>query len=234
MGEKEKSKLKPIGKETIVNQIINEIIDSIVNGIYKAGMKLPNEFELIEQMQVSRNSLREAMKVLAAMGIVEIKRGDGTYVCSQINPTMFDKVVYSMIYDASSSDELLELRQVLDEATVQLVIEKITPEEIESLQKNIEEMREAIHNEDVELMKKNDLEFHLMMIEDCKNIFFIRIMKGVYSIFEKSIWENVTTEKVDSRAADYHQRMLDCIKNKNYEEVHQVVIDSLSTWRDRV
>lgn len=234
MGEKEKSKLKPIGKETIVNQIINEIIDSIVNGIYKAGMKLPNEFELIEQMQVSRNSLREAMKVLAAMGIVEIKRGDGTYVCSQINPTMFDKVVYSMIYDASSSDELLELRQVLDEATVQLVIEKITPEEIESLQKNIEEMREAIHNEDVELMKKNDLEFHLMMIEDCKNIFFIRIMKGVYSIFEKSIWENVNTEKVDSRAADYHQRMLDCIKNKNYEEVHQVVIDSLSTWRDRV
>lgn len=234
MAEKERGKLKPIGKETIVNQIINEIIDSIVNGNYKAGMKLPNEFELIEEMQVSRNSLREAMKILSAMGIVEIKRGDGTYVCSQINPTMFDKVVYSMIYDASSSDELLELRQVLDEATVQLAIEKVTEEEIEQLQKNIDEMREAIQKEDVELMKKNDLAFHLMLIEDCKNVFFIRIMKGVYSIFENSIWENVNMEKVDSRAADYHQRMLDCIKNKNYEDVHQVVVDSLSTWRNRV
>lgn len=234
MAEKERERLKPIGKETIVNQIINEIVDSIINGNYKAGMKLPNEFELIEEMQVSRNSLREAMKILSAMGIVEIKRGDGTYVCSQINPTMFDKVVYSMIYDASSSAELLELRQVLDEATVQLAIEKVTQEEIELLQKNIDEMREAIRNEDIELMKKNDLEFHLMLIEDCKNIFFIRIMKGVYSIFENSIWENVNTEKVDSRAADYHQRMLDCIKNRNYEDVHQAVVDSLSTWRERV
>lgn len=234
MAEKERGKLKPIGKETIVNQIINEIIDSIVNGNYKAGMKLPNEFELIEEMQVSRNSLREAMKILSAMGIVEIKRGDGTYVCSQINPTMFDKVVYSMIYDASSSDELLELRQVLDEATVQLAIDKVTEEEMEQLQRNIDEMREAIRAHDIEQMKKNDLEFHLMLIDFCKNVFFIRIMKGVYGIFESSIWENVRIEQVDSRAADYHQRMLDCIREKKYEDVHQTVVESLSTWRERV
>ena len=112
MAEYDKRKLKPIGQKTIVDQIINTIIDSIIKGNYKAGTKLPSEYELIEEMQVSRNSLREAMKILSTMGIVEIKRGDGTYVCSQVNPSVFDRVVYSMIYDVSTSTELLELRQM--------------------------------------------------------------------------------------------------------------------------
>lgn len=62
MAEYDKRKLKPIGQKTIVDQIINTIIDSIIKGNYKAGTKLPSEYELIEEMQVSRNSLREAMK----------------------------------------------------------------------------------------------------------------------------------------------------------------------------
>ena len=112
MAGQERKKLKPIGQKTIVDQIIGTIIESIIKGNYKAGTKLPSEYELIEEMQVSRNSLREAMKILSTLGIVEIKRGDGTYVCSQVNPSVFDRVVYSMIYDTSTSGELRELREI--------------------------------------------------------------------------------------------------------------------------
>ena len=234
MADNDKKRLKPIGQKTIVDQIINTIIDSIVRGDYKAGTKLPSEYELIEEMQVSRNSLREAMKILSTMGIVEIKRGDGTYVCSQVNPSVFDRVVYSMIYDASTSRELLELRQILDEATVQLAIKKIAYPEINKLQENIDQMKLAIQTQDIERMQKYDMEFHMTLIESCKNVFFVRIMKGVYSIFENSIGENVRTEKIDSLAAVYHQRILNCIKDKNYGDVHDAVEDSLRTWRNRV
>ena len=234
MAEYDKRKLKPIGQKTIVDQIINTIIDSIIKGNYKAGTKLPSEYELIEEMQVSRNSLREAMKILSTMGIVEIKRGDGTYVCSQVNPSVFDRVVYSMIYDVSTSTELLELRQILDEATVQLAVQKITYSEMEKLQENIDQMKAAIQAQDIERMQKYDMEFHMTLIESCKNVFFIRIMKGVYSIFENSIGENVRTDKIDSLAAVYHQRILNCIKDKNYDDIHAAVEDSLKTWRNRV
>ena len=168
------------------------------------------------------------------MGIVEIKRGDGTYVCSQVNPSVFDRVVYSMIYDVSTSTELLELRQILDEATVQLAVQKITYSEMEKLQENIDQMKAAIQAQDIERMQKYDMEFHMTLIESCKNVFFIRIMKGVYSIFENSIGENVRTEKIDSLAAVYHQRILNCIKDKNYDDIHAAVEDSLKTWRNRV
>jgi len=226
--------LETIGQQTIVDQIINTLTESIIRGDYKSGSKLPSEFELMEEMQVSRNSLREAMKILATMGIVEIKRGDGTYICSQVNPTLFDRLVYSMIYDVSSSDELLELRQILDESTVQLAMSKITLEEVEKLQNSINEMRAACKNQDVERMQTCDLEFHMLLIDSCKNIFFIRILKSVYSIFEKSIVENVKKETVDSKAPLYHQRILDCIVSKDYNKVHEVVEESLATWRERV
>ena len=96
----EKEQLRPIGQKSIVEQIIDSMMDAIVGGVYRPGTKLPSEFELMEQMQVGRNSLREAMKVLSAMGIVEIKRGDGTYISTQMNASACDRVIYSMVYDA--------------------------------------------------------------------------------------------------------------------------------------
>lgn len=234
MAGNDRKRLETIGQKTIVDQIINTLTESIIRGDYKSGSKLPSEFELMEELQVSRNSLREAMKILATMGIVEIKRGDGTYICSQVNPTLFDRLVYSMIYDVSSSDELLELRQILDESTVQLAMSKITPEEVEKLQHSIDKMKDACKNQDVEQMQTCDLEFHMLLIDSCKNIFFIRILKSVYSIFEKSIVENVRKETVDSKAPLYHQRILDCIVNKDYNTVREVVAESLATWRERV
>lgn len=234
MQEESNTKIKKIGSNTIVDKIVNEIIDLIISGEYKAGVKLPNEFELIAQMGVSRNSLREAMKILSAMGIVEIKRGDGTYVCSQINPTLFDKAIYSIIYDMSPSGDLFELRQILDEATLKLAVNKATSSEIDIMQDNINNMSKAIENQDINMMKKYDMEFHERLIESCKNVFFIRIMKGVYSILEKSIEANVSNEKVDSLAAKYHQEMLDCIINKDNEKISESVSHSLKTWKNRV
>lgn len=224
----------PIGRPSIVDQIMERIIADITKGTYKPGTKLPNEYELIAELQVSRNSLREAMKILSAMGIVEIRRGDGTYVCSQINPSAFDRVVYSMISGLSTSAELLELRQILDDATVRMAIEKITPQEIDQLKDNIQQMKQAIRNGSVEQAQEIDYQFHMILIESCKNIFFSRLTKGVYSIFEQSIGENVRLEKVDSKAPVYHEQILNCIISKEYSNVHKVVKDSLITWRERL
>lgn len=225
---------RAIRKKSVVDQIMDRLLSDITRGRYKPGTKLPNEYELISEMQVSRNSLREAVKILTAMGIVEIRRGDGTYVCSQVNPSAFDNVVYSIVSGQSTSGEMLELRQILDDATVRLAIEKITPEELERLEKNVQEMKNAIRSNDSETAQECDFRFHMMLIESCKNVFFIRIVKGVYSIFKSSIGENVYLEKVDSQAPVYHQRMIDCIKQKDYRHVHEVVADSLITWRERI
>ncbi len=224
----------PINKENVVDQIIRRITDSIVSGKYKSGMKLPNEYELMKELQVSRNSLREAMKILSAMGIVEIKRGDGTYICTQTNTSMFDTAIYSLIFDISTNSELLELRQIIDETIVRLAMQKITEEEIEKLKENIEAMDRAIQEEQYEQAERLDFDFHVMLIDICKNRFFSRIMKGVYGIFEKSIMNTVEYEKDQSQVVDHHKEILRCIIEKDESRVSQTIRDSLETWQEIV
>ncbi len=224
--------VKPIGQETVVNQIINTIKNMIINGDYKAGTKLPNEYELIEMLNVSRTTLREAMKVLSAIGIVEIRRGDGTYVCSQMNPSVFDDLVYGMIFDLSSSEELLELRKILDEATLRAAVEKATEEDIKKLEDNINLQARAVEMGEIEKAQEYDLEFHNILIQCSRNVFFIRILKGIYSLFAQSIKETVYTRENDGPRA--HIQMLNCIKKKDYSEISAIVQDSLNTWKNKI
>ncbi len=224
----------PIDKKSIVDQVIDRIIANIINKVYLPGTKLPNEYELMSSLGISRNSIREAIKILVAMGILEIKRGDGTYVCSQMSPTSFDRVLYSMISGVSTADELLELRQVLDETTVRMAIGKITQDELQTLKENIKSMQEAFSNGDLELARELDFDFHMMLIEACKNTFFTRLVKGVYSIFYQSIGETMKAEKTESKADVHHQKMLSCIESGDFITINQVVSDSLSSWQKRI
>ena len=219
---------------TVVQNVLNSLLADITNGIYKPGTKLPNEFALMEKFNVSRNSLREAIKCLSVMGIVQIKRGNGTYVCSQVQPSIFDSAIYSMISDESSSAEMLELRQIIDETVVRLAFEKITSDEMQALQKNIQKMKEAIAQNDMKLAQNLDYQFHNMLIESCKNGFYIRMAKGAYSIFRHSIGENVSLERVDSLAPYFHEKILKCINEKDYQNLTKIVENSLITWRERL
>ncbi len=224
--------VKLIGQDTVVNQIIDTIKNMIIKGEYKAGSKLPNEYELIEMLNVSRTSLREAMKVLSAIGIIEIRRGDGTYVCSQMNPSVFDDLVYGMIFDLSSSEELLELRKILDEATLRGAVEKATEEEIKKLEENISLQTKAVQEGFFEKAQEYDLEFHNILIECSKNVFFIRILKGVYSLFAQSIRETVYTQ--ENVGPEGHVQMVNCIKNKDYSVISTIIEDSLSAWKNKI
>ena len=66
--------------DTLVNEIITQLSQAIIDGDFKPGDKLPSEAELCEQLGVGRNSLREAIRVLNAMGVVKTKRGQGTFL----------------------------------------------------------------------------------------------------------------------------------------------------------
>ncbi len=226
--------MKPIEGESVVQKVINRITFAINAGHFKMGDKLPSEFVLMEELRVSRNSLREAMKILSALGIVEIKRGDGTYICSQIKPSMFDSMIYDLILVSSTSEEIVELRQTLDEAVLRLAIAKRTEQDIEKLKEYINLMRKYFNNGEISKAAEIDYEFHLYLTDCCKNAFLSRIVKGIYSLFEHSIEKNIRTESLFAKADEHHQEMLDCLVNRDYDKVKTTIANSLSSWRENV
>ncbi len=226
--------LSPLNSKSVVDLIVESIIAAVSSGKYPIGTKIPSEFELMEELKVSRNSLREAMKTLVSMGIVEIKRGDGTYVCSQMNPSALDTLIYGMIFDMSSSSDLIELREILDQAILRLAIQKATEADMESLQLNINQFRQCIRLKDIPAAVKLDYEFHLKLTSIGNNVFLTRIVRGVYQLFVDSIEHNIMVEQNFAFADEYHQEILNCIKDRAYDRVEKVIAVSLSSWKKNI
>ena len=227
-------KMTPLPSQTVVQIIIERITSAITSGRFKLGQKLPSEFELMQELNVSRNSLREAMKIMAATGIVEIKRGDGTYLTPQLHPNFLDNVIYSLIFESSSHQEIIELRQTLDEAVLKLAMEKCSEMDINKLEDYIKLMRKYFNEGNISKAAKLDFEFHLFLTDCCKNVFLARIVKGVYQIFERSIENNIRTEVLFAKADENHQLIIDCLRKKDESMIHPVVMQSLSSWKKNV
>jgi GntR family transcriptional regulator, transcriptional repressor for pyruvate dehydrogenase complex len=226
--------MAPIEKETVVEKVIHQLTLAISSGRFKMGQKLPSEFELMDELHVSRNSLREAMKILSAMGIVNIKRGDGTYVFSQVNPSVFDSIIYSMILETSTDEEVIELRQTLDEAVLKLAMKKCTPQQIAQLQNYNDQMRYYFANGEISRAAKIDYQFHIYLTECSSNVFLARIVKGIYQLFEQSIEKNIRNEELFAKADEYHQEIVDCLKNKDFSHIEEVIANSLLSWKENV
>lgn len=229
-----RSVLSPVKGQSVVDETIKSIMGAILEGHYKMGEKLPNEYELIKELQISRNSLREAMKVLSTVGVIEIRRGDGTYICDQINPSIFDSLIYGLVFDASSSTELIELRQSLDEIMIKLAIDKADEDDIAELQGFIVSMESSFIKGDLDAAALADYNFHIRIVEAAKNKLLSRIVKGVYQFFRESIYKNITTEEEFAHAAEYHKQLLNLIKTKDKANVEGIVANSLGIWSHNI
>ena len=100
-------------KQSAVDIVINRIVDDVLTGRYKPGDKLPTEMQLAEMMSMSKNTVREAIKILVAYGAVEIRRPEGTFITHSFTPKMLNPVIYSLLFSKSNADDLLGLRRMI-------------------------------------------------------------------------------------------------------------------------
>lgn len=223
--------MKPISSGSVVDQVLLQIRDAISSGRFRKGDRLPSEFELMKELGVSRNSLREAMKILEALGVIEIRRGDGTYICEDVKSTYIDTIAYSVLLEGSSAEELAEFRQTLDEDVLLLAVRKATEEDIKHLQELINQMRRYFLQGDLKSAGESDTAFHKYLAACTHNRFLERMVSGVYDLFAHSIEANIRKEENFASADNHHQAMLECIISRDESRVAKVVEESLSSWR---
>lgn len=128
-------------KGSLSDIIVKRITDALVSGELKPGDKIPTETEFAENLGVGRNAVREAIKVLVAFGVLEIRRAKGTYVVEDYNDKMLDPLIYGVILSQHSMDELLDVKIGLAVATTYLAQKNATAECIEKLRELCAEFR---------------------------------------------------------------------------------------------
>ena len=176
MGEKRKVKLSEQTADRLYEMIVDE-------QRYAPGSKLPNENELSQTLDVSRTTLREAISFLVAQGILEIRRGKGTYVSEELPAVGLDLTALAGIRSRVRAKDLFEMRLIFEPATVALACQRATDDELRQIARKAERVeRVAAEGGDWPLA---DQEFHWAIIKTSHNEY----MRRLYPIINSAVNE---------------------------------------------
>jgi GntR family transcriptional repressor for pyruvate dehydrogenase complex len=114
--------------------LINYIKDKIIRRVYKIGDKLPSERDLADQLNISRNSAREGLRILDKMGLIEVRQGSGNYITNNFKKSLVE--IMSLMYSLEiiNIKELMEFRYALELQSLSLAIKNATPKDISELE----------------------------------------------------------------------------------------------------
>jgi DNA-binding FadR family transcriptional regulator len=224
--------ITPVNKESVTSIIINKITELLISQELKPGDQLPAEMQLAQQFNVGRNSVREAIKMLSYMGIIEIKRGVGTFVVESMSADIFNPMVLGLIIEKKTSLELIELRMFIETVISEIVINKASDNDFNKLEEINDRLEKEAQNTkpDTESMTKFDISFHETVLNLTNNTPLIMIGKAIYALFFNSISKTVESDPM--LAVSNHRLVIHAFKNRDIEMLRKHLKESLAYWED--
>lgn len=170
----------PRGSAT--RRVADALFEMLRSGRYRVGDRLPSELELAATLGVGRSAVREGIRELVTLDLVELRRGRGTYVRSLrgdllMRPETFDDVVRSAV-----SRELLEVRRIIEPEAAALAAIRSTPGDVDRLRHDVDRLREAVN---VGYRPPEDLGFHLDVVRATHNTSLSRVAGAIVGFYER-------------------------------------------------
>jgi len=223
-------------REAISDQITDRILSLIREQQLRPGDKLPPERELAVLMGVSRATVREALRSLAMMNVVELRHGSGTFITSlepQLLVENFD-LVFSLT--DNSFLQLIQAREVIEPGAVALAAQRITEDEIAQLEDVLARSWQCL-KENPAIFPQLDVEFHGRVAEFSGNVLLTRIMQAltqmsIASSQRTSVDEGSVSPPRIERAIEMHQGILDALKKRDPELARARMFEHLLSVED--
>lgn len=220
--------LHSLKKESVLQSVINRLTDAIKSGELKPGDKMPSEVELAEAFGVARSSVREAIKILSYLGVLESRRSEGTFVCSGFSESMIDPMVYGIYLNQDSVENLMELREMTETGMMRIAIAHHSESELRELEQILRKMEEAPKDrkDPVKAFFREDDRFHDKIAEMGKNPMADKINRIVrsltYDLRYKTVSEMIASGRTEE-LIEAHRRLLEAIREGNLHNVSDKV-----------
>jgi GntR family transcriptional regulator, transcriptional repressor for pyruvate dehydrogenase complex len=200
----------------LTDEAILRIKEMILGGQLKPGDRLPREADLAVTLGLSRSSLREAVRALALINILDVRQGDGTYVTSLDPDLLLDTM--SFVIDFHRDDtvlQFLEVRRILEPAATAMAAVTMTAEEIDGLRDVLARLGP---DPDVEALVANDLEFHRRIAAGSGNPVLCSLIDGLSGPTTRArIWRGLTQDDAVARTIEQHGAICDAIAARQPE-----------------
>lgn len=200
----------------VTDEAITKIKDMLISGELSAGDRLPPEKELSEKLGLSRSSLREAVKALEIIKVLDVRRGDGTYVTS-LEPKLLTEAMTFIVdlHQDESILEIFEVRRILEPAAAAIAAGRITAEEITALRATMENIDDSTS---VEQLVEHDLVFHQLITSAADNAYLSSVLDGLSSgTVRARIWRGLTQEKAVDRTLSEHASIIEALERGDAE-----------------
>jgi GntR family transcriptional repressor for pyruvate dehydrogenase complex len=225
--------LRTIKKLSAVDAVIDYIKGQIMREELQPGQKILGEIELAEGLKVGRGTIREAMKILSALGIVDVRSGDGTYIResskgASLNPLLFDFILYG-----PDKKELSQFRKVIEVAIVELIIlnKDKNVEECRLLDENLEKLRvKSEEGDDTEFFIKNDIDFHRLMGKACYNYLAQKVYDFVLDFLEPTIVSTHNLQQNGVYSYPVHKLIVEAIHTNDLSKARDAIYYSVQIW----
>lgn len=218
-------------KQTLNEYVAEQIRSQIIEHKYSSGSKLPNEFELAEEFGVCRYTVREAIKKLAATGLVEVRRGKGTFVNEMIPANYFRPMMDKLILEDRDIKEIFEVRIAIETKSSALAAENATKEEVRDMEDLITAMEAALEDGNIRLYNNLDFVFHGRVAMAGKNKLLCEIENFLQDFIRYTIEESAINMEKHRRSLAGHYEILDAIREKDPQKAAKVMEDHLMYCR---
>ncbi len=228
--------LTPMNNKTIVDRIIARLTRTILSGALKPGDKIPTEVELSESLGVGRNTVREAVKALVAMGVLNIRRAEGTFVADGFSERMLEPMIYGMVLEGGDTPAVSELRYLFESGLLSLAIDKATAEDTERLRAALQTLSDAAKPPyRISEILDADMRFHRQIEQIVGNPLVEKIMLVIQRISQPSL-ERAIQRFIDGakmpQMLSMHRRICEIIESKDKASVGEAMDEHFKYWRE--
>ncbi|MDT8913694.1 FadR/GntR family transcriptional regulator [Amycolatopsis sp. PS_44_ISF1] len=202
----------------VTDAAIEKIKSMIVSGELRPGMRLPKEAELAERLGLSRSSLREAVRALSLIRVLDVRQGDGTYVTSLEPRLLLDALGFVVDFHQDDSVlEFFEVRRILEPAAAAMAARQMSEAGLMALREILDRLGE---NPTLDELIDNDLEFHRAIAIGSGNTVLCSLLDGISGPTTRArIWRGLTEEGSVQRTCVQHRAILDALTARRPEEV---------------
>ncbi|MEG1196248.1 MAG: FadR/GntR family transcriptional regulator [Clostridia bacterium] len=201
---------------TLVGKATNSIHQMILNKEYNANGFLPCEGDLCEILQVSRSTIREAVKEMEVRGYIRRIHGKGILVTDNSVAALEQTFSDVMLVESCSLDDLIELRMSIECSAVQKACGKASVEDLDRMKQCVEKMQNATVIDDAYIQA--DLSFHIAMVDASKNNFFSTIVKAYQPLIEDTVKAASICDYVIEKKHHYHRDIFQAICNHDSQK----------------
>lgn len=227
---------EPLPKGPISEIIVQRITDALIDGNLRPGDKIPTEQEFSENLGVGRNAVREAIKVLTAFGVLEVRRSEGTFVVEEYHQNLIDPLLYSLPLTEKSMDDILEFKVSIHYSLFLLAVTRATDEELAQLRRYCDVFYEASKHDQVDVKElfATSEQYNLYMGEISHNPLLVKVNKIALQMAKYArikTFEVTIQQQQPAFWAEAYYQDLEVLESRDVSAVSTLMANRLKTWQ---